>query len=176
MPEAPRPPAAAQKRGAVDRFLDVVERIGNARPDPTTLFALLALFVSVMSGVAAQFDLCVTHPTTGKIIEPVSLLSVAGLHRILTNIVTNFTSFAPLGTVKSDRDVIKGMSQQMSTLGGYMVLVFFAAQFVAFFNWTNLDLILAVEGADFLKAGGLQQIPLLLSFILLSAVINQGMD
>jgi aminobenzoyl-glutamate transport protein len=76
------------------------------------------------------------------------------------------------GTVRSDRDVIKGMSQQMSTLGGYMVLVFFAAQFVAFFNWTNLGLIFAVEGAQVLKAAGLHQVPLLLSFILLSAVIN----
>jgi aminobenzoyl-glutamate transport protein len=76
------------------------------------------------------------------------------------------------GTVRSDRDVIKGMSQQMSTLGGYMVLVFFAAQFVAFFNWTNLGLIVAVEGAKFLEAAGLHQVPLLLSFILLSAVLN----
>jgi aminobenzoyl-glutamate transport protein len=76
------------------------------------------------------------------------------------------------GTVKSDRDVIRGMSQQMSTLGGYMVLVFFAAQFVAFFNWTNLGLIMAVEGAQFLKTAGLHQVPLMLAFILLSATIN----
>jgi aminobenzoyl-glutamate transport protein len=76
------------------------------------------------------------------------------------------------GTVRSDRDVIKGMSQQMSTLGGYLVLVFFAAQFVAFFNWTNLGLILAVDGAEFLKSAGLHQVPLMLSFILLSASIN----
>src|SRR5512145_1459194 len=99
MPEAKTPSAAHAKRGAVDRFLDVVERVGNALPDPTTLFALLALGVVVLSGVAAQFDLSVAHPTTGKLIEPVSLLSVAGLHRILTGLVTNFTSFAPLGTV-----------------------------------------------------------------------------
>ncbi len=400
-----------RSRGAVNRFLDVVERVGNALPDPTTLFALLALGVVLLSGLAAQFDLTVAHPTTGKLIEPVSLLSVDGLHRILTGLVTNFTSFAPLGTVlvamigigvaevsgligavmrmlvlkspralltpvvvfcgvlsnaasevgyvllvplaalifkaagrhpvlglaaafagvsggysanlvlgtidpllaglsqeaariidpayvvspaanyyfmfvstflitglgwwvterlvaprlagseysstaddaqsddlvkpltpaekrglrfaaalfalltglllwgllpsngflrdpetgsvlhspflkgivaiifvygvglgtaygvgagtvKSDRDVIRGMSQQMSTLGGYMVLVFFAAQFVAFFNWTNLGLIMAVEGAQFLKAAGLHQVPLMLAFILLSAVIN----
>jgi len=397
----------------VDRFLDVVERVGNALPDPTTLFALLALAVVLVSGIAVQFDLAVAHPTTGKLIEPVSLLSVDGLHRILTQMVTNFTGFAPLGTVlvamigigvaevsgligavmrmlvlkspralltpvvvfsgvlsnaasevgyvllvplaalifkaagrhpvlglaaafagvsggysanlilgtidpllaglsqeaariidpgyvvspaanyyfmfvstflitglgwwvterlvaprlgsavdstgtgsadpaatdlvkpltaaekrglrfatvafvsmtglllwgllpadgflrdpatgsvlhspflkgivaliflygvglgvaygvgagtvRSDRDVIKGMGQQMSTLGGYMVLVFFAAQFVAFFNWTNLGLIVAVEGATFLEAAGLHQVPLLLSFILLSAVLN----
>jgi aminobenzoyl-glutamate transport protein len=53
-----------------------------------------------------------------------------------------------------------------------MVLVFFAAQFVAFFNWTNLGLIFAVEGAQVLKAAGLHQVPLLLCFILLSAAIN----
>ena len=31
--------------------------------------------------------------------RPVSLLTLAGLHRIMTELVTNFTSFAPLGTV-----------------------------------------------------------------------------
>jgi aminobenzoyl-glutamate transport protein len=50
--------------------------------------------------------------------------------------------------------------------------VFFAAQFVAFFNWTTLGLILAVDGAQFLKTAGLHQVPLMLSFILLSASIN----
>jgi len=50
--------------------------------------------------------------------------------------------------------------------------VFFAAQFVAFFNWTNLGLIIAVEGAHFLESAGLHQVPLMLSFILLSATIN----
>jgi aminobenzoyl-glutamate transport protein len=76
------------------------------------------------------------------------------------------------GTLRNDRDVIRGMSRQMSTLGGYMVLVFFAAQFVAFFNWTNLGLIIAVEGAHFLESAGLHQVPLMLAFILLSATIN----
>ncbi len=408
------PEAPAAKRRLTDRFLDLVERVGNALPDPTSLFALSALAVIVLSGIAAQFDLSVAHPTTGEIIHPVSLLSVEGLHRILTQLVTNFTSFAPLGTVlvaligigvaevsgligavmrllvlkspralltpvvvfcgvlsnaasevgyvllvplaalifkaagrhpvlglaaafagvsggysanfvlgtidpllaglsqeaaqiidpaytvspaanyyfmfvstflitalgwwvteklvaprldgagaeevdgedhskdaeeavkplapeekrglayasfafvvmtglllwgllpaegylrdpatggvlhspflkgivaiiffygvglgvaygvgagtvRSDRDVIRGMSQQMSTLGGYMVLVFFAAQFVAFFNWTNLGLIFAVEGAQVLKSAGMHQVPLLLTFIVLSAIIN----
>ncbi|MBZ0103574.1 MAG: AbgT family transporter [Thermoanaerobaculia bacterium] len=76
------------------------------------------------------------------------------------------------GTVKSDSDVIKGMSQQMSTMGGYLVLVFFAAQFVAYFNWTNLGLIFAVHGAEFLRDAGLHDIPLFLAFIVLSSIIN----
>jgi aminobenzoyl-glutamate transport protein len=55
-------------------------------------------------------------------------------------------------TIRSDEDVIKGMGQSMSTLGLYLVLIFFAAQFVAFFNWTQLGLVFAVEGAGVLDA------------------------
>ena len=36
--------------------------------------------------------------------------------------------------MRTDRDVIDGMSNAMSSMGLYMVLVFFAAQFVAFLN------------------------------------------
>ena len=64
-----------------------------------SLFSILAGLVVVASGIAAQMGLEVTHPGTGEIIRPVSLLSVSGLHRILTEMVTNFTDFAPLGTV-----------------------------------------------------------------------------
>jgi aminobenzoyl-glutamate transport protein len=60
----------------------------------------------------------------------------------------------------------------METLGLYLVLVFFAAQFVAFFNWTNLGLIVAVKGAEALQAAGLGAIPLMISFIVVSAFIN----
>lgn len=83
----------------ISTLLGVIERVGNALPHPATLFAALAAIVVVISGIAARFDLAVTHPGTGATIHPVSLLSNSGLHRILTNMVTNFTGFAPLGTV-----------------------------------------------------------------------------
>jgi aminobenzoyl-glutamate transport protein len=75
-------------------------------------------------------------------------------------------------TIKSDADVVKGMGKAMETLGVYLVIVFFAAQFVAFFNWTNLGLIVAVKGAEALKASGLGTIPLIVAFIAVSATIN----
>ncbi len=73
---------------------------------------------------------------------------------------------------RSDADVIKGMAKSMETLGAYIVLVFFASQFVAYFNWTNIGLIMAVKGAETLKASGLGPIPLMLSFIVVSASVN----
>lgn len=75
-------------------------------------------------------------------------------------------------TFKNDEDVMKGMSKSMETLGSYIVLVFFAAQFVAYFNWTNLGLIFAVSGAEVLQSSGLGPIPLMLSFVVVSAIIN----
>lgn len=81
------------------RVLGVIERGGNALPHPGTLFAILALIVVIISAIAASFGLTVTHPGTGKTVEAVSLLTVPGLHRMLTEMVRNFTNFAPLGTV-----------------------------------------------------------------------------
>ncbi len=81
------------------RFLNIIEKGGNALPHPATLFALFALLVIIISGIASRFNLQVTHPATGEIVTVVNLFSITGLHRILTEMVDNFTSFAPLGTV-----------------------------------------------------------------------------
>jgi len=393
-----------QKKSLVDRFLGYVERIGNLLPHPATLFAGFALLVVIASWVASLFDISVIHPGTGEVITPVNLVSKEGLDLILSKMVTNFTDFAPLGTVlvsllgigvaegsgliaailrkivlaspkklltfvivfagilsntasevgyvllvplaavifqaagrhpiaglaaafagvsggysanlllgtidpllaglseeaarildpsyvvnpasnyyfmvistfviaalgtwvtekiviprlgvyegeeeameieqlnatekkglryaliasllftafiagglipvdgylrgddgailhspfmsgivafiflgaavagiaygigaktvKNDVDVMNGMSKSMETLGSYIVLVFFAAQFVAYFNWTNLGLIFAVQGAEVLQSSGLGPIPLMLSFVVVSAIIN----
>lgn len=76
------------------------------------------------------------------------------------------------GKIKNEKDVISGMDNSMKTLGGYIVLVFFAAQFVAYFGWTNIGLIVAVKGAALMKALNMGTIPLLIGLILFSALIN----
>ena len=80
-------------------FLGTIERVGNALPHPATIFAILGGVVIIASGLAAAAGLEAIHPGTGDTIRPVSLLTLDGLHRILTEMVTNFTGFAPLGTV-----------------------------------------------------------------------------
>ena len=68
--------------------------------------------------------------------------------------------------------MIKGMGKSMETMGTYIVLVFFAAQFVAYFKWSNIGLLVAVKGATILQTLDLGTFPLMLSFILLAAFIN----
>ena len=79
------------------------------------------------------------------------------------------------GKYKSDADVMHGMGNSMKSIATYMVLVFFAAQFVAYFKWSNLGLILAVKGANMLMAAEIGLIPLMILFILLTATINMLM-
>ena len=75
-------------------------------------------------------------------------------------------------TIKNDKDVINLMSKSMSTMGGYIVLVFFASQFVQYFNYTNIGIVIAVNGANLLKNIGFTGIPLIILFIILTAFIN----
>ena len=88
-----------QKKTLINRFLYTVEKVGNALPNPTTLFALFAFGVLVLSWIVSLFDPEVVNPATGEAIHVVNLLSRRGIHLILENTVTNFTGFVPLGTV-----------------------------------------------------------------------------
>lgn len=76
---------------------------------------------------------------------------------------------------KNDTDVMKGASDSMKYMATYLVLVFFAAQFVAFFKWSNLGIIIAIKGAGVLMSADIGLIPLMILFIILSASINMLM-
>lgn len=77
-----------------------------------------------------------------------------------------------VGKINSSNDLVEAMSQAMKSMSGFLVLAFFAAQFVSFFAYTNLGTVLSVKGAEFLEAIGLAGIPLIILFIILSAFIN----
>ena len=76
------------------------------------------------------------------------------------------------GTIESHRDLIKGMSNAMSTMAYYLVMIFFCAQFTYAFGQSNLGALLAVEGADLLKALALPGAMTLGGIIILTALVN----
>jgi aminobenzoyl-glutamate transport protein len=75
-------------------------------------------------------------------------------------------------TVRNDADVMRGMERAMSTMAVYIVVAFFAAQFIALFNWSNLGLITAVRGAEALRSIGFGGIPLIVAFVVFSMVAD----
>ena len=78
-------------------------------------------------------------------------------------------------TIRNDKDVVKHITASMGSMAGYIVLVFFAAQFVYFFNYSNLGIIFAIKGANGLQQIGLTGPVLIVGFVLLSAIINMFM-
>ncbi len=76
------------------------------------------------------------------------------------------------GAIKKPNDILKQMEHGMKELSGYIVLMLVVAQFINLFSWSNLDTILAITGADFLKSTGLTGPLLFVLFMVLVAFLN----
>ncbi|WP_246840558.1 AbgT family transporter [Lacimicrobium sp. SS2-24] len=126
--------------------------------------ALLALTIVPEWGI-------LRHPETGEVAGSPFLRGIVAFI-FISFAIPGFVYGKTVGVMKNDKDVINAMSKGMSTLGMYIVLVFFAAQFVAFFKWTNLGTVLAVKGAAMLQALGLDGPEVFVLFILMCAMVN----
>lgn len=73
---------------------------------------------------------------------------------------------------KSNDDIIKSMTETMSGMGSYIVMAFFCAQFLVAFNDSNLGVILALQGAEFLQSLNLSGQMTIVGMILLTALVN----
>lgn len=128
------------------------------------IVGLLALTIVPENGI-------LRHPETGTITGSPFLKGIVVLIFVFFA-VPGYVYGRTVGTMKKDTDVIHAMSSTMNTMGTYIVLVFFAAQFVAFFDWTNFGQVFAVGGAEFLQTIGLTGPFLFFAFILICAIIN----
>ncbi|WP_026879559.1 AbgT family transporter [Ignatzschineria larvae DSM 13226] len=134
----------------------------------TGLFALLFIALLVITIYPENSPL--RGPSGGLVPSPF-------LSGMIPIIMTFFIScsivFGVLaGTIQSFDDLPRLMTNALKNVGGYIVLVFFIAQFIGWFNWTNLSLWLAVSGADFLSSVELPSIVMLGALIILSGLVN----
>ncbi|WP_047382335.1 MULTISPECIES: AbgT family transporter [unclassified Cetobacterium] len=111
------------------------------------------------------------NPNTGSLLNSPLLNSIIPLLLILF-LVGGITYGKVVGNIKEMSDIPRYMTMGMKDMASYIVLVFMIGQFIAYFNWSKLGFVLAVEGADLLKNLNLRGIPLFIMFILLSAFIN----
>jgi aminobenzoyl-glutamate transport protein len=88
----------------------------------------------------------------GERIKPFFGALVSLLFLLFT--VTGWSFGAATGSIRSHRDVIEMMRKGLEPLLPYLVLVLFAAQFVAMFGWSNLGPITAITGAGQLRTLG----------------------
>ena len=87
------------KKTMLDKILDSIERAGNKLPDPITLFLGLSVIVVLISALCSALGVSAVNPADGSTIEVFNLLSADGLRYLWSNVITNFSGFAPLGMV-----------------------------------------------------------------------------
>ncbi len=76
------------------------------------------------------------------------------------------------GAVRSDRDVASRMNETMASMGAYIVLAFFAGQFIKWFDVSNLGRLVAIEGIDALRRFELSPYLLVTAMIVMTSIIN----
>jgi len=77
-----------------------------------------------------------------------------------------------VGKIKSGKDVSHYMSESIKDMSTYIVMVFAIAQFIAYFNWSNLGIWLAVNGSEFLTNINFTGMGLIVGYILFTALLN----
>ena len=90
---------APGERTLLERCLNAIEVVGNKLPDPAALFFLLLIVTWIVSWFLAGIDFGAVHPATGEPIRVINQLAGDEMASFLSNMVTTFTSFAPLGVV-----------------------------------------------------------------------------
>ncbi|MBC2425588.1 AbgT family transporter, partial [Clostridium beijerinckii] len=130
------------------------------------------IFMIILLALVVPYNGILRDPKTHKIIGHTpfmdGIVPIIALFFFIPGVAYGISS----KKIKNNKDVANSVGKSMSKMGGYLVLVFVASQFVAYFGHTNLGTILAVKGAGFLESTGLTGIPLIILFVILAAFIN----
>ena len=159
---------AMTKLGDANAPLTAEEKKGLGRAGIAALLvvALWAVFTFMPGTPLINED----SPTPEGRLTPFYQSLVAGFFVLF--LASGWAYGAAVGNIKNHRDAVKMMAGAMSDLSYYLVLAFAAAHFVAMFNWSNLGLIFAVQGADAIEHSGLPLPALLVLIVVFASGIN----
>ncbi|MCL2617078.1 MAG: AbgT family transporter [Defluviitaleaceae bacterium] len=131
----------------------------------------LAAYAAIILALLLPANAVLRNPDTGDILVSPFMSSILFFVTAMF-LVPGIAYGTGAGTIRSDNDIINMMVESVKGIVDFLVLIFFAAQFVAHFNYSNLGIIMSISGAGFLSDIGFQGLPLLVSFILLTSSIN----
>jgi aminobenzoyl-glutamate transport protein len=132
------------------------------------VLGLIAVFVVLTVPAWAPLR----DPQTGQLIGDSPFMNgLIGLI-ILLFLVSGWCYGIGAGTVRTLSDVIAAMEKAVKDLGGIILLFFFIAQFTAYFTYTNVGAVAALNLANLVSAANLGPLTILLGFILVVTLID----
>ena len=155
--------------GEVDDHADEASQRKGLRRAAITALAIVLVFAAftLWPGYTPLVDAKAVGPAR---LEPFYASLVAGF--MLLFLVCGWAYGAAVGTVSSHRDVVKMMTEGLATMTPFLVISFFAAHFIAMFAWSNLGPVMAINGADWLRAQQLATPVMLILLLLMSSVFD----
>lgn len=107
---------------------------------------------------------------TGSLLNDAPIINGVGLLILILFLVPGLVYGIMTHKLANSKDLGKMLADAMASMGSFIVIVFFAAQLLAFLEWSNLGIIVAVKGAALIQ--GQNGIVLIIGIILLSSIIN----
>jgi aminobenzoyl-glutamate transport protein len=126
---------------------------------------LVLAFLTVPPGAALR------NPVTGALLGNSPFMASLVFLIMLAFLATGLAYGLGAGTIQSTQDGIDAIVKTISDLGGLLFLFFVISQFVAYFNFSNMGTILAVRLADALKDANLNNVTLLLAFLVIGFLL-----
>lgn len=131
-----------------------------------SFFAMIALLILL----AIPQNSFLRNAKTGSLLNDAPIINGVGLIILVLFLVPGLVYGIKMKVFHNSKDLGKMLADSMGSMGSFIVIVFFAAQLLAFLEWSNLGVIVAVKGASLLQ--GQNGIVLILGIIILSALIN----
>lgn len=130
----------------------------------------ILLLMAIVAFLAIPEGALLRNAKTGSLIEDSPLMN--GIVPIITVLffVPGLIYGLVSGKLKNTKQFSQMLTESMQSMGGFIVIVFFAAQMLAFFTWSNLGTIIAIKGAEILE--GQNGVILILGILILSGFIN----
>ena len=161
---------------AVDDDIEAPEDMGSFTVQESRAFA--AASFSMLAGIALL--IAAVYPETSPLRSPsgeVTAFSAPIMQSIvplifILFIIPGIVYGKVAGTFKESKDIVAAMNETMSTMGSYIVMAFFCAQFLWAFSQSNLGTVLALSGAEVLQALNLPGQITVVGMILLTAAVN----
>ncbi len=91
---------------------------------------------------------------------------------LLTFILPGLVYGISVGTIRSDKDAARLLVETMASMAPIIVLAFFAAQFIAYFQYSGLGQMLAMAGGQALGQAQMPAWMLIIAFILVTLAFN----
>ncbi len=156
---------------ATTEELDEAGKVAEARGLRYSFYGLLGS-VAVIALLTVPSGAPLRHPETGAIVGTTPFMDSLLFLITLIFLVCGICYGIGAKTMSGSGDVISGVTKTFAGLAGLIFMLLMISQFIAYFNYTNLPRVAAIEMAHFLEQANIGGLALLIGFILVIVILD----